>query len=217
MIVRDEHGIIVQHNLDHPDQADGGDSASRTGIMALCGSSIDASRLAAFMFWGGGKMGLVRHPTQTKWMDPRLTSRDQLICWAAGFSAPASSIYRFACLRRCARAWFINKDFLTPDVRMFLQYMYKPSSISVASKVLGNFFLLAHVLLYGAFKKDAEQNQLVCMLLALSKHGTWYQKVLRWYIKLHGRLKENLLHYWGGKPWRDQEEIAQAMIKALAL
>ena len=62
MIKRDNFGFIIQHNADYPDQADGGDSARSTGLMAMAGSSFDSKLLPYFIKDGG----LVRHPLQTQ-------------------------------------------------------------------------------------------------------------------------------------------------------
>lgn len=209
MLVRDTENIIVQHNRDYPAQADGGDSASRTGIMALCGSYVDKQLLSKFIT---NDWKLVRHPTQDKWNNPKLTSRDQLICWAAGLHNDTT---QWLTIREYSKKFFINKDVLPPDVRLFLHLISnkRPSS---ALKFWGNLFLAAHVYYNTKIKPDTEQNQLICMLLALAKVDARYDKLLRKYIAQHKTLGTNLLQYWGGTPWRDQVEIFHAMMTALA-
>ena len=86
MIIRDSYGIIVQrawHTT--PDQVpdDGGDSVSRTGLMASCGSNFDKSLLTYFVTFNGD---VVRHPFQEIWNKPELMSRDQLVPFIAGLN-----------------------------------------------------------------------------------------------------------------------------------
>jgi hypothetical protein len=89
--VRDEHKIIVQHDVndEKATTGDGGDSAMRTGIMAFCNSPVDANLLPLFELAAPSLGIMVRHPYQSKkpdkcWNDPNNCSRDQLISFAAG-------------------------------------------------------------------------------------------------------------------------------------
>lgn len=211
MIVRDEYGIIVQHNLDYLNQADGGDSASRTGIMALCGSEQDKSLLVVFL--GVMGPGIVRHPHQEQWNDVKKTSRDLVVCWAAGSDGSDPEINRT--IYDMSLKYFINKDFLTPNVRLFLRLKsgVKPSFVL---KFFGDIFLDAQIYLNTKITPDIEQNQLLSMLLALAKIDDIYKQKLINYVKAHPGLLENLQKYWSGKPWRDQYEIYQALVGALA-
>lgn len=228
MIKRDEHGIIVQHNLNYPDQMDGGDSASRTGIMAMCGSKDDAILLSKFAYGFGGQ--LVRHPFQTSngrtgedfrnWADPKETSRDQLICWAAGvnvwtpivniknnpFGSETWKYISIATIKTYAEMNFINKDFLPPHVRCAL-YIVAFQKPPLWIRLIAEPMMLLHLAWSAKFASDEEQNQTVCLC---SIYGDeWVKRLYDW----HPNLYKNLMTYWDGKPWRDQKEISEAMIK----
>lgn len=181
MVVRDKYGIIVQQ----PDM-DGGDSASRTGIMALCGSQQDYDLLPLFV----SVSGLVRHPYQAQWADAKLTSRDQLVC----FSAVGGSAALYA------KSYFINKDFLAPDVRL---YLHRCAGIVPSPFLeLGGRAMLFISILYNAFvTPNSEQNQLACICIIM---GPFWIGILN---KLHPELEHNITNYWSG--WRDQAEIGE--------
>lgn len=198
MIKRDQYGIIVQHNLDHPDQMDGGDSASRTGIMAMCGSIQDGNRLVAFAF----KDGLVRHPKQWGWADPEKTSRDQLICYAAGVHSCGWVLSPRVVVINYARGNFINKDVLLPHVR-FALYKAAGYLAPLWIRLLAKPMMIAHLIWSCRIRPNEEQNQTVCLC---SIYGDWWiRKIYDW----HPNLGANLYDYWAGKPWRDQKEIAE--------
>lgn len=80
---RDDDQIVVS-----TEGGDGGDSAHRTGVLAFCGSSLDAGLLPLFEKSPGRA---VRHPKQGPpafndrwWNDPDNFTRDQLVAYAAG-------------------------------------------------------------------------------------------------------------------------------------
>lgn len=203
MIKRDHLNIIIQHNADWPLEADGGDSAARTGIMALCGSKEDQALLNEFVVADK----LIRHPGQPQWCTSDKTSRDQLIQWAAGVFQYRKQFNTFSdfAIRDYADDWFINKDFLPPDVKLYLHKcinMQEPLWL----KILGypNMFLS---LLWSCFVMPSnETNQMICMC---SVYGKWW---LRKLAKWHPNLNKSILDYWGGHPFRDQIEIADALI-----
>lgn len=199
MIKRDETGIICQHDPNVSEYMDGGDSASRTGIMALCGSEQDKELLPNFLIGsnllGEVKRKLVRHPNQKNWNISELTSRDQLVCYAAGC---------FNNKPQCAQSllesynWFINKDILMPDVRNHLKLCAGKSG-----SWLGYLWLNISILCAAYIKPDVELNQLICMCLVA---GPKYMKRL---VKYHPNIIGNINKYWCGYPFRDQNEIYQ--------
>lgn len=202
MIVRDQYDIIVQHPT-----MDGGDSASRTGMMALCGTWIDQKNLTSFMT-NYTYQSLVRHPRQDYWSMPTQTSRDQLVCWAAGVS---SLPYHKGMLRWCiekfyAGSSFINKDYLAPDVRL---YLYKCAGIDapLLIRLLGWPLFLLSFIWNTKVKPSDEQNQFICICIVMGKW--WTKRLYKW----HPDLEKNLRDYWGG--WRDQMEIADTIIKKI--
>jgi hypothetical protein len=208
VIKRDEFGIIVQHNLDHPEQMDGGDSASRTGIMAMCGSIQDWDLLSKFLVETDVKKWpyLVRHPEQKKWNDPKETSRDQLICWAAGGGSRGFYLFAIQTLIAYAESWTINKDVLLPHVR-FALYKAARYPAPLWIRLLAKPMMTAHLIWATKINPDDEQNQNVCLC---SIYGDeWLKRLRDWHPNLYG----NLIRYWAGKPWRDQKEISEAMIK----
>lgn len=203
MIKRDKYGIIVQHNLDHPEQADGGDSASRTGIMAMCGKLQDAQNLYRFIHLD---TRLIRHPMQPIWRQVEETSRDQLICFAAGVNRfPTVSVRAIDALKIHASENFINKDVLLPFVRYAL---YKAAQINppLWIRLIAKPTMLAHLIWSTKIRPNEEQNQTLCLC---SIYGDeWVKRHYNW----HPDLNLNLYSYWAGKPWRDQREIYEAMM-----
>lgn len=75
MIRFDEYGYPVEARLD------GGDSAVRMGILALCGKETNTDKMESYEVQLGM---LTRHPTQYPWNNPKNFSRDQLMCFLAG-------------------------------------------------------------------------------------------------------------------------------------
>lgn len=191
MITRDEHGIIVQHPT-----MDGGDSLSRTGIMALCGSEIDTEKLPFFEQKGAV---LVRHPYQTEWAEPSFTSRDQVVC------AASSGILKVPAWNY-ARKGKVNKDFLTPSVRF---YLYKASGTKAPLwiRALGKLNLFIDLIWNTKIKPNAEMNQFACICIVM---GPWWaDKLCSWHPDIIG----NIMGYWNS--WRGQPEIAEALIRKL--
>jgi hypothetical protein len=189
MIVKDEHGIVCQH----PDM-DGGDSISRQGILAL---SEDAAWNSLCQFKSGGK--LVRHPYQAKWNDPKLMSRDQLVCAvvAQPFSKPTISY---------AKSWFINKDFLDPAVKL---YLYKSGFAKPPAwlKLLGTVWMFLALIWNTKIKPKDEMNQFTCMCIVMGQW--WCNKLISW----HPHIEKTILNYWSG--WRDQHELGVILVKEL--
>jgi hypothetical protein len=212
--------IIVQHDRTKPDYADGGDSAARSGIMAMAGSQVDRLVLGLFEQESGV---LVRHPKQTPYNDPRSFTRDQLLQYIAGFTQPylrgvmSTTIPRrvfwsrlkagFLCqntndLFLNPQPWY-KRDILTPShighliQAAKLYYLYPFLIISYT-------WLLLDILWSTMVKPYDESNQIVAMC---SVAGTW---ALKLYCGLHPDWKRPLIGYWSG--WRDQEEIGKAII-----
>ena len=192
MIRRDEHNIICQHDPNVPDYMDGGDSAARTGIMAMCGgSALDAGLLPEFYEVNSG---LVRHPFQEQWDDSSKTSRDQLVQFASGCYLNATNVAQK--LQR-QYTWRINKDFLAPDVQNHLRLC-----AGMRGTLLGYAWL--HISIYWASKHPEEEiNQLLGMCIVAGR------PYVAQFVRAVPNWRENLHQYWGG--WRDQVEIAAAL------
>lgn len=193
MIIRDGSSIIVQHEIKNPSVYDCGDSLSRTGIMALCGSRLDQKLLSKFAI---NNSLLMRHPDDQKWNNPSLTSRDQVICAVASKNLKGSSLYY-------AKNGWVNKDYLDPGVRYYLYECAGVQTKPLWITILGPMFLFMALIWNTKIKPNEEMNQFVCICIVM---GPWWLKKL---VNWHPNLLINLLAYWSD--WRDQEEIFDAL------
>jgi hypothetical protein len=199
MIHRDEFGIICQHEVDNPfGVLDGGDSDNRTGIMALCGSPLDIRLVPVFL----SAKGLVRHPFQEKWNKAELTSRDQLIPFAAGLTSSKEYKFKAIELQKRYSGLFINKDLIAPDVSGHLK-----RCAGINSSIVENIFLIFAILWSCFISPKEEQNQIICMVIVA---GGFYKKL---YKKIHPDILGSLKEYWNG--WRDQPEISESLFRKL--
>lgn len=193
MIQRDIYGIIVQQP-----SMDGGDSDNRAGLMCLAGSIADSLNLHLFLT---GDNRVVRHPFQSQWNDPTLTSRDQIMA----YFAPAASV-QSASAATYAKMWFVNKDFLDPMDRL---YLYKTANVKPPFWLpLLAYPILVLSLLYNCYiSPNNEMNQFVAIT---NRYGLFWLKLFN---KLHPDLKQNISNYWAGPPtnFRDQKEIGDAL------
>lgn len=225
MIKRDQYGIIVQHDPANPSYADGGDSAMRTGLMALCGSGQDSGNLARFNIInqsGSPTDLLVRHPYQFPWNNPNNFTRDQLICYMAGAKSTGATnitkrIFK-AVVKRGFRAQnteydapgtlkkFPNgPDLLSPSDVLFLAHTANFNHLFLLLlSIAGIPWFLLTLLVATKINPDGEQNQIICQCLTFGRLTT------KLYTKLHPNYKKVITDYWGG--WRDQREIAVSMI-----
>ena len=203
---RDKHKIIIQHNYKDPEnksQYDGGDSISRTGIMAMCGSERDQLNMVSQYWKTNGE--IVRHPYQPVWNEYKEMSRDQLVCAVAGmFKKQAETVRK--------RHWFlINKDLLAPDVKLHLALCADHWS-KYAWGIIGYPWLILSILWSCYVTPNHELNQIICQCV---KAGRPFLKLL---CKLHPNWIKNLNDYWGVDQnshgfWRNQPEIAFEIIK----
>jgi len=198
MIKRDQFDIIIQHAKDDPNYLDGGDSCSRTGIMARTGSIRDKANLGKFVT---NDHQVVRHPMQPKFNDPKETSRDALVCFFMA-NAPVQKEAAFY----YAKKWFVNKDFLDPAVRLFF---WKTSVIDVPLwlQILGRVWLSGALLWNCFIMPEHEQNQFAGLCLSTGRR--WITLLYWW----HPDLNKNIRNYWSG--WRDQDEIGFAYMETI--
>ncbi len=205
MIKRDQHGIVVQHNFEQPsavpDSASGGDSAARTGVLAASGSAKDIANMPLFIKSANGADLLVRHPFMGSYANTAETSRDQVVQYCVGGGPSAASV-----ALSYARLGWVNKDYLDPSVRF---YLYKIAGVKAPLwiRLVGYPLLLASLLWNCFVKPNEELNQFTCICIVMGKF--WARSLL----KLHPSLEANMAAYWGG--WRDQPEIANALLTAL--
>jgi hypothetical protein len=206
MIVRDGYKLIVQPGKDNPKWLDGGDTPRATGLMAMCGSEQDINNM--FTLTDGGE--LVRHPYQETntgthpHNDHRSVSRDQLMCYAAGLLSIQRPTRLHSAVHNYASKWFINNDFLSPDVRLML-YKACKNSAPIHIVILGYFQAFLTLIWHTKIRPDEEKNQVIAQMAVM---GDWWIKKLFWW---HPNLGTNLNEYWGG--WRGQPEIAETIFR----
>lgn len=196
MISRDEYGIIIQTDPNDPSYKDGGDSAARMGISAL---ENPADRDWLFLF--NSDTGLVRHPFQLNWNDPKLTSRDQLVQFLVGTKKSTAFV-----------TWifhnklFINKDIILPDVRL---YMYKCADMNppLWLKILGNANMWLSLIWNTKLKPNEELNQFTCMCIRLG----WSKRLIDWHPDIEG----NIRSYWQREGYNRPEELGEILIRKL--
>jgi hypothetical protein len=209
-LIRDRHNIIIQHVYTDPTNEayyDGGDSISRTGIMALCGSKLDSTIMEMDYRTTNGE--IVRHPydKDPRWKDYKETSRDQLVCAVVGMNKEAAEK-----VRKRHNLMFINKDFLAPDVMLHLALCADHWSKHLWG-IIGYPWLMLSIFWSTKIKPDHELNQIFCQCVIAGP------KYLQKLINMHPNWRINLEDYWGKYPntshgyWRAQPEIAEAMIK----
>lgn len=218
MIVRDEHGIIVQHDKNNTFYKDGGDSARAAGLMAMCGSKTDLMLLNLFIQEGRG----VRHPYQNFHNNPNNFTRDQLLCLLAGINSKNSFYIKvvtkdlfwqhakrlFFCQNThnqegIEKPWYNGRDPLGPHhVGMFIKaaglwwlYWFLPVAWA---------FMLLDMIITRVVSPTRETNQMIAMCAVF---GTFWlillNKMFDWEL--------NTKEYWSG--WRDQKEIGEEIIK----
>ena len=211
--------IVMQYQEGNEEKPlDGGDSAHRTGVLAFCGSQIDAENLG--LFFNSGLM--VRHPTQEPWNNPNNCSRDQLIgylagCWRDGRTEIAVSLLN----SHRDRGWICQNtendapgttknpplgDPLGPHHMMFLRIC--AGDLDAATD------LVSQLALYTAIQTasndvESEQNQLLLLSIICCQ--------LDLYVAAQSKYKDALMHYWGGEPWRGQRSIATNLINVVDL
>jgi hypothetical protein len=210
---RDQHGIIIQTADHDPKYEDGGDSAFSTGLMAMTGSQWDASLMGKFIT---SSYRLVRHPYQNfntgthPHNDPNSVSRDQTVAFYRGLPTLKNypeygSDYHFvrqACLIQAGR-WFVNRDILMPDVRMYL-YMVAGARVPILLKLTGWPLAFLNLIWDCFIKPDHEMNQSICKN---SVYGKWWiGKLKKWHPDLYGNVHE----YFDG--WRDKKEIGDRIV-----
>lgn len=233
MIVRDENGIIMQHDPNDPLYLDGGDAAARDGMASMSGSRKDRGVMSLFELDDGI---LSRHPIQSPYDDPRTTTRDQLLQFVAGYLTPLS-------------AWSWNTDRRMPAKRIFWTHAKRgflcqnthkivddpntnkkvlvkkkwwdrdiltPSHIGHLIKIAQIYWLypflpISYLWLLGDIfwstyvKPFDESNQIIAMCAVA---GDW---ALRLYCHAHPDWKKPIRDYYSG--WRNQPELGELIIK----
>jgi len=196
MIIRDAYGVIVQHDKTDKSYLDGGDSCARTGIMSGSGSK---ENVVQFII----SSEVVRHPYQVKFNKPKDTSRDNVVQFF--FSNENDEKFRKSA-HKYAESWFINKDFLSPSVRL---YFYKKADYGTPAHifVLGYLDLFLSTLWNGLIETESEKQQFTAICITM---GPFW---IKFFNKLHPNLEKNITEYYSG--WRDQPEIAVALISKM--
>lgn len=200
MLIRDPHGILVQHDIYSPIpySTDAGDSASRVALGALAGSYPETQ---ALKLW----TELNRHPYDKIWSDSKLMSRDQVVCLVAGLSVIQGPFYEK--LRSSGfPGYFVNKDFLNFDVRIMLKKALN-KKLNVIDYVLGYPMTVVSILWACYIKPEHELNQIFAQTMIV---GPWAVRLIK---KLHPDWEENLKTYYNG--WRDQAELGAMLIEKI--
>jgi len=213
MIKRDEHNIICQHNPELPSYLDGGDSASRTGLLAMTDSIYDIREIPYFE----NKGLIVRHPYQYPYNNTRTTSRDQLIMYSAGLERGSERSKRIFWSR--VKSFFFCQNILSIDLskKTLCPDILSPSHISHLIKIakiywLYPFFIIGWPwlildIMWSCFiKPKDESNQIIAMC---NVAGIW---ALQLYVFLHYDYTVPLKIYWSKYPFRDQNEIEDILI-----
>ena len=203
-IVRDSNGIIVQQ----PD-ADGGDSAFTTGIMAFSGSTTDIQLMRQFIT---PEFKLVRHPYQfhstgtAPHNDPTSVSRDQVLAYFVGACYILNDRGQKACLGYASN-WFVNSDILLPVNRVYLYKLAKRTA-PLYLYPLAYLNLVLHLVWTKFIAKDTELNQTALMCAV---YGPFWLRLL---LKVRPDTYVNINEYFSG--WRNKAEIGVAFINTLA-
>lgn len=215
MIVVDEFNFIGQHKRSDPKYLDFGDSSNRTAIMYVCDRSFFAP-LEKLV----DDEGLCSRHHKYPWATKKNFSRDQVVPFMLGMKAYGE---------RTGATYITKKIFWSHAKRLFLcQNTYRNDGtgpkfpdilapdhilhLILCARVwpfyiwglIGYPWLIASIYWSTRVKPEAEQNQIICQVLAAGK------PFLKLYLKWHPDFKKNLRNYWGG--WRDQIEMADVMI-----
>ena len=191
MIPRDSLGIIGQQQPDG--SIDFGDGCFKTCMANIAG--LEHCSVRHFQRDDGK---IVRHPTDPKWSNPDLTSRDQLIPWLAACHFVGCKYLVWCTLKpNYYFSYRINKDLLIdPSIRWFMRRCSGDNSYSW----IGDKFLRLNI--WWASKTDHEIHQLLVMAWVLGYLDYFCAKVPDW--------ENRLCDYWDG--WRGQPEISNALI-----
>ena len=226
MIFHDEHGFLVDET------SDGGDSAMRTGMLALF--RIERAPLLHYYEHEGQ---CVRHPLDKPWNNPKNFTRDQLIPLTAGFYADgmitqarrvfwAHAQRGFFCqnferdypgsTKRPYPHTFTNDkgqnesrifDFADPLMPDHIWHLIKCAKLYPLYwfAVIGiPFFVLS--MFFHSLSAHREHNQIIAMAKV---QGRWAELLFR--VMTHN-WREDLRQYWGP---RNEIEYAEMIIEDL--
>lgn len=215
MIIRDENQIILQHDIFNRSYADGGDSAARCGIMALCGSYIDQKIIAKFYIGNGY---CVRHPLQFPHNSSNTFSRDQAIQYMAGlwrskYNETANAILKRIISDYCfmsnthfhpslvKKEFPQGPDFCHPGVMWHFILCAKAYRYYWLAPI-GYLFQICDLIWACFVKPFDEQNQAFCMFAVSG--------LLPLYLKMHPDFRLAMSDYW--LRWRDQKQIYESIV-----
>lgn len=191
-MIIDEYGLPVDDGA-----ATKADSARLAGMMALVNHPLAPPLEEYFV----DDMNPVRHPYATVYPEnnPRVMSRDQLVCLAAGLSAQGNIKYAQRILDLCTwfapnnmdeqtRRWKIP-DPISPQVRNH----FKMCAIAKGTD-FGYQCLILDIILNGKYNPLGEQNQTQAMVLTAEKRtaGKW----CKFYVRNTPKWKEATRKYW---------------------
>lgn len=180
------------------------DSAFLSGMLSLFGSKEE--KLDLYI----SKTELVRHPegdqNDTRVTLPENTSRDQLVAWSSTKSNnPEVNKTRL----HYAKKWFINKDFLGPQIKLYL-YIQANEKAPAWLYPLAYLFLFLDLIFSHLIsprnkevKDQHEINQALCLYNAFG--------LIKLFLLVHPTPDENMKDYYCG--WRNQKEIYEMYLK----
>jgi hypothetical protein len=213
--------IVWQKQADPAKPFDGGDSAHRTGVLAFCGSELDARNLPKF-FLSDASLA-VRHPTQEPWNNPNNFTRDQLTgymagCWRAGRTDIAKALF-FAHEKRGFLCQNFEDNYPGTPKDPPVGDPLGPHDIMYLRVCTGDFDavtdIASQLALYTSIQflsndLDTEINQPLLQAIVCCQLDIFLAK--------QDKYKAQLIKYWDGDGvWRGQREIADALISVVEM
>lgn len=192
------------------------DSARLAGMMAISGH-VSAPLCSRYLIRQEGKLFGVRHPTDffNKANDPRIFSRDQTICLAAGLLIQKATqeigelVNRIKEANNRAQNWMemdgkakpYGGDIILPHV---IQALEMAAGLRSELSILGKLMLKADILVNAWFTPTREPNQLIALCFMA---GPEY---LQFYKKHTKSWRDAIQDYWEDS-FRNEATVAATL------
>jgi hypothetical protein len=171
---------------------DSQDSVRLAGLMAMIGHD---KAISLFHYIVGGEV--VRCPDEYIYD----LSRDQLVCFAAGFYFRVDNYYGVTVQAKTFTfnkyKWRVSKDIVSPSVQNHFRIAF-----TGRSNWLGEKWLSLDLWYNSKLGPDTEQNQLIAMCATAGR--------LKEYVRMTPWWKESLRKYWGD---RQEQEFCEQLIQ----